>query len=84
MVKLKKTVEWLGNLRRIVELFNRCLDAHEELNEQRLAMVEMYDHMLTMLRENVKYLRTCTTGQFEISSSSYQNDVLNGIMIVSI
>jgi hypothetical protein len=83
VVKLKKTVEWLSNLRRIVELFNRCLDAREELNEQCLAMVEMYDHMLTMLGENIKYFRTRMTGQFEISSSSDHYDVLDGIMIVS-
>jgi hypothetical protein len=60
--KLKRTAEWLGNLRRVVELFNRCLDVCEDLNEPRLAMIEIYDHILSMLGEALQHLRSCPTG----------------------
>jgi hypothetical protein len=40
--KLRKTTEWIGRLRRVVELFNRCIDACKdtEINEVRIAIVE--------------------------------------------
>jgi hypothetical protein len=40
--KLRRTTEWIGRLRRVVELFNRCIDAckDEEINEVRIAIVE--------------------------------------------
>jgi hypothetical protein len=42
--KLKKTTEWVGRLRRVVELFNRCIDAckDEGKNEVRIAIVESF------------------------------------------
>jgi hypothetical protein len=42
--KLKRTTEWMGRLRRTVEVFNRCLDAcgTVESNEARLVMVEVF------------------------------------------
>ena len=45
--KLKKTTEWVGRLRRVVELFNRCIDAckGEELNEVRIAIVEGFSKL---------------------------------------
>lgn len=61
--KLKRTAEWLGNLRRIVELFSRCLDVcGDDLNEPRLAMIEIYDHILSMLQEALLYLRAYPKG----------------------
>ena len=39
--KLERTVAWLSRLRRVVELFNRCFDICEELNEARLTVVEV-------------------------------------------
>jgi hypothetical protein len=60
--KLRRTAEWLGNLRRVVELFNRCLDVCDDANEPRLAMIEIYDHILSMLGETLRYLRSCPTG----------------------
>jgi hypothetical protein len=62
MDKLRRTAEWLGNLRRVVELFNRCLDVCDDPNEPRLAMIEIYDHVLTMLGEALQHLRSCPTG----------------------
>lgn len=45
--KLKKTTEWVGRLRRVVELFNRCIDAckDEEINEVRIAIVEGFSKL---------------------------------------
>jgi hypothetical protein len=45
--RLRKTTEWVGRLRRIVELFNRCIDAckDEEINEVRIAIVEGFDKL---------------------------------------
>ena len=42
--KLRKTTEWVGRLRRAVELFNRCLEAcrDQEGNEARIAIVEVF------------------------------------------
>lgn len=42
--KLRKTTEWVGRLRRAVELFNRCLEAcrEQESNEARIAIVEVF------------------------------------------
>ena len=39
--KLERTVAWLSRLRRVVELFNRCFDICEELNEARLTVIEV-------------------------------------------
>ncbi|PMD58307.1 uncharacterized protein K444DRAFT_442726 [Hyaloscypha bicolor E] len=47
----------MKRLRSVVELFNRCLDVCEDLNEPRIAMVEVIDCLLQILSEFVKYLR---------------------------
>ena len=39
--KLERTVGWLGRLRRVVELFNRCFAICEEINESRLAVIDV-------------------------------------------
>ena len=56
--KLRRTVEWLSKVRRVVELFNRCLDVCADESEARLAMVDMLDPILGMLGDSVKFFRT--------------------------
>ncbi|KAN0114720.1 hypothetical protein V8E51_004264 [Hyaloscypha variabilis] len=38
--KLTHTVGWMKRLRSVVELFNRCLDVCDDMNEPRIAMVD--------------------------------------------
>src|SRR5947207_6278823 len=42
--KLRKTVDWISRIRRVVELFNRCLDEciEQEINEARISIVEAF------------------------------------------
>lgn len=64
--KLKRTAEWLGRLRRVVELFNRCIgvcDGEDGLNEARLAMIEVLDIMVMVLIDSFRHLRLRHTGK---------------------
>jgi hypothetical protein len=51
--KLRKTTEWVGRLRRVVELFNRCIDAckGEEINEVRIAIVEGFGKLANCINQ---------------------------------
>jgi len=59
--KLQKTVGWIKRLRSAVEVFNRCLDICEDLNEPRYAIVDILDAILQIHGESVRYLRKYST-----------------------
>jgi hypothetical protein len=60
--RLKRTADLLLRMRRIIELFNRCVDACDEDNETRIAMVDFLDPLTIILTDSITYLRDCTSG----------------------
>jgi hypothetical protein len=60
--RLKRTADLLLRMRRIIELFNRCVDACDEDNETRIAMVDFLDPITIILTDSITYLRDCTSG----------------------
>lgn len=64
--KLKRTAEWLGRLRRVVELFNLCIevcDGEDGINEARLVMADFLDVMVMVLLDSFRHLRLGYTGK---------------------
>ncbi|CZR55427.1 uncharacterized protein PAC_05315 [Phialocephala subalpina] len=54
--RLKRTSDLLNKLRRLIELFTRCLDSCEEANESRIAAVDFLDPLIIILTDSIVYL----------------------------
>ena len=52
--KLERTVGWLNRLRRVVELFNRCFAICEEINESRLAVIEVMGNFVLLPMQHLR------------------------------
>jgi hypothetical protein len=65
--KLKRTVDWLSKLRRTVERFNACYRMCNEKQESTLAIIDFFDHTLTILCDSAKYLRRAPKSQCHAS-----------------
>ena len=64
MERLTRTCEWLFQVRRVVELFNRCLDTCEEMNETRFAVVDFLDPLVTLAVDSIMFLHETLTGLY--------------------
>lgn len=53
-------------MRRSVELFNRCLEACEEANESRIAVVDFLDPVMVILSDTIEFLYACAEGQLPL------------------
>jgi len=60
--RLTRTCDWLFKVRRVVELFNRCLEICEEMNEARLAVIDFFDPLITLAVDSVTFLHETLTG----------------------
>lgn len=49
-------------MRRVVELFNRCLDECDEPNEARIAIVDFLDPLVQIASDCVSYFHEYTSG----------------------
>jgi hypothetical protein len=63
--KLKCTTRWMTDLRRKVELFNRCVEQCENANSMRMEMSEIFSPILAILHESIKYLQMHITGKLD-------------------
>jgi hypothetical protein len=61
--KLKKTNKWMTELRRKVELFNRCVEQCEDANSMRMEMSEIFDPLLAILYQSIKYSQKYNAGK---------------------
>jgi hypothetical protein len=61
--KLRKTNKWMTELRRKVELFNRCVEQCEDANSMRMEMSEIFDPLLAILYQSIKYLQKYNAGE---------------------
>lgn len=60
--RLKRTTELLHKIRRLVELFSRCLESCDEPNEARIAIVDFLDPITIILTDAVLYLHAYSSG----------------------
>lgn len=67
--KLKRTTRWLTDLRRKVELFNRCVQQCEDQNSMRMEMSEVFSPLLGVLYESVMYLQRYNAGESCLTGS---------------
>ena len=61
--KLKRTNRWMTELRRKIELFNRCVEQCEDANSMRMEMSEIFDPLLAILHQSIRYLQRHNTGK---------------------
>ena len=60
--RLKRTCDLISRIRRAVELFNRCLEACDEDNEARIAIVDFLDPLIMILSDCVSYFHEYSSG----------------------
>lgn len=65
--RLKRTCDLLDRIRKVVVLFNRCLEACDEPNEARIAVVDFMDPVIMILSDCISYFHEHSSG----SCSSY-------------
>jgi hypothetical protein len=53
--KLKRTARWLTELRRKVELFNRCVVQCDDENSMRMEMSEVFSPLLGIFHDTIVY-----------------------------
>ena len=63
--KLKRTTRWMTDLRRKVELFNRCVEQCENANSMRVEMSEIFSPILAILHDSIKYLQMHIIGKLD-------------------
>lgn len=56
---LKRTTLILSKVKRVAGLFVRCLDASEEDNDSRIAVVEFLDSLSDIFVESVQFFHAC-------------------------
>jgi len=58
MENLKRTTDLLHSIRRLVELFSRCLEVCDKQNEAeaRIAAIDFLDPLLYALTDSIDYL----------------------------
>jgi hypothetical protein len=49
-------------VRRVVELFNKCIEMCEEMNEARLAIVDFFDPIAVLAVDSATFLHESLTG----------------------
>jgi hypothetical protein len=49
-------------VRRVVELFNRCLETCEEMNEARIAVIDFFDPIILLAMDSITFLHETVTG----------------------
>ncbi len=76
---LKRTTNQLNKIRRVAELFNRCLEACEEANEKRIAIVDFLDPVTVLLSDYIDFLHECEEGLFSHPFCSLDNPVSHRI-----
>ena len=62
--KLKQTTDLLHSIRRLAELFTRCLDGCDKQNEEeaRIAAIDFLDPLLHALADSIDYLHGSSAG----------------------
>ena len=63
--KLKRTTRWMTDLRRKVELFNRCVEQCDNANSMRMEMSEIFSPILAILHESIKNLQRHNAGKLD-------------------
>ena len=61
--KLKRTTRWLTELRRKIELFNRCVQQCDDQNSMRMEMSEVFNPLFGVLFESIQYLQRYNAGK---------------------
>ena len=68
----------LVKVKRITDLFNRCIKSCDEVNESRIAVVDFLDPLTTILTESTIYLRDFSSGKsysYKYPSSLLANEL---------
>jgi hypothetical protein len=60
--RLKRTCDLFNKLRRVIELFNRCLEGCDEPNEARIAIVDFLDPLVQIASDCISYFHEYTSG----------------------
>jgi hypothetical protein len=61
--RLKRTTDLLNKVRRLVEVFTRCLESCDEPNEARIAAVDFLDPLTIILTDSIIYLHEYSSDQ---------------------
>ena len=59
--RLRRTSDLLSKIRRVSELFNRCLDNCDERNEAGIAVVDFLDPITIILTDLITYFHECAS-----------------------
>lgn len=78
--RLKRTADLLLRIRRVIELFNRCIAVCDEENESRIAMVDFLDPMTVILTDSITYLRDCSSDKDAEQAWPDLNENINGYL----
>jgi hypothetical protein len=66
--RLKRTCDLFYRTRRVIELFNKCLEKCEESNEARIAIVDFLDPLVMITSDCVSYFHEYSSGLCFLSS----------------
>jgi hypothetical protein len=62
----------MTELRRKIELFNRCVEQCEDANSMRMEMSEIFDPLLAILYQSIKYSQKYNAGKLGQSPPSWE------------
>jgi hypothetical protein len=60
--RLKRTCDLFNKMRRVTEVFNRCLEGCDEPNEARIAIVDFLDPLMQIGSDCVSDFNECNSG----------------------
>lgn len=62
MDRLKRTCDIFHKMRRVTELFNRCLEECDQPNEARFAIVDFLDPLVQIVSDCISHYHEHTSG----------------------
>jgi hypothetical protein len=61
--KLRRVTQWLGDLKRAVDSLNQAVDNFQDKNSVRQEVTDVFEPMLLMLTDLIKFQHTWITGE---------------------
>jgi hypothetical protein len=63
--KLRRLTQWLGDLKRAIDSLNQAVDNFQDQNSVRQEITDVFEPMLQMLTDLIKFQNTWVTGKTE-------------------
>jgi hypothetical protein len=60
--KLRRVTQWLGDLKRAIDSLNQAVDNYQDENSVRQEVTDVFEPMLQMLTDTIKFQHTWITG----------------------